>query len=141
MTAQRDPLNFNTKRRKKQLKHRKKHITRKVNIHSVFAYCACAYSESELFDLLILSFPSNYRDLVPVLIPHSITILMSYSIKSTECCDFVLHKCCDFVLHKWFPNTVHRLHIPRKRQTGNNKKKQRSIPRTWAMTNSRKAFT
>lgn len=72
MTAQRDPLNFNTKRRKKQLKHRKKHITRKVNIHSVFAYCACAYSESELFDLLILSFPSNYRDLVPVLIPHSI---------------------------------------------------------------------
>lgn len=46
------------------------------DIHAYFAYCACAYPESELSDRLMISFPSNCCDLVPVLIDPMDTIFV-----------------------------------------------------------------
>lgn len=84
------------------------------DIHAYFAYCACAYPESELSDRLMISFPSNCCDLVPVLISHSIAILMSYSI------------CCDRSSRSGPHLSVYRLQISWKRLTDNSVKKRRA---------------
>lgn len=87
------------------------------DIHAYFAYCACTHPESELSDRLMISFPSNCCDLVPVLISHSFAILMSYSI------------CCDRSSRSGLHLSVYRLQISWKRLTDNSVKKgeQRAV--------------